>query len=107
MRIETIIEIGILNAETGKVIVEKEAKTVEEAMKVAERTSRWFDRRKTFFSRPLWEVWTGTGKVASFQKVAEGRSLLDIAKESIIVFPNGSRGVEYEFFVQRKENCGW
>lgn len=96
-----IFRIGILNAKNGKIKIEKETNR-EEALKVAEKVSRWFDKQDTFFSgTPIWEYWEKVGILSKFRAVVKTDSWNKIAVESVAVF-KGNKGTEYEFFVERK-----
>jgi hypothetical protein len=93
--------IGILNAETGKVITERQA-TEEDALKVAERVSKWFDRRDTFFSgKPVWEHWKYFPGLEKFERLIEGSRWSDVVTETVAVF-EGNKGTEYEFYIKRE-----
>lgn len=95
-------KIGIINAETGKVAIEKQA-TEEDALKVAERVSRWFNSKDTFFSgKPIWERWRYFPGLRKFEALVEGSRLTNVATESVAVF-KGNKGTEYEFYIERKE----
>jgi hypothetical protein len=93
--------IGILNAETGKVFVERQA-TEEDALKVAEGVSKWFDRRDTFFSgKPVWEHWKYFPGLEKFERLIEGSRWSDVVTETVAVF-EGNKGTEYEFYIKRE-----
>jgi len=95
------IKIGIMNCVTGKVIREKTV-DLELALQEAEKISRWFDKRDTFFSKAIWEHWKISGTLSKFEKLANGTSYNDIAVESIAVFKgDGARGEEHEFYMQK------
>jgi len=106
------IVIGIINCDTGKMIIEKtlennavfidgEQEFQEKALLVLKKVSEWFDKQNTFFSgKPLWEHWEKMGMTAKFEAVIEGRS--DLAAESIAVFKDSnSRSEEHEIYVKR------
>jgi uncharacterized membrane protein len=96
-----MFKIGIINAETGKVVIEREA-TAENALEVARKVSQWFDHRDTFFSgKPIWEHWKVFPGLERFQRLIEGSSRSNVVCESIIVFKEG-KGTEYEFYMERR-----
>lgn len=93
-------QIGIINSENGKVAIEKTA-AEEDALKVAEQVSRWFDRRDTFFNgKPIWERWRYFPGLRKFEALIEGSGWSDVVTESVAVF-KGNTGVEYEFYIKR------
>jgi len=96
------IKIGIMNCVTGKVIREKTVDS-ELALQEAEKISRWFDRRDTFFSgKPIWKRWETVGTLSKFEGLVKGTSYNDFAVESIAVFGGkGTRGEEHEFYMQK------
>jgi hypothetical protein len=94
-------KIGILNAETGKVVTERQA-SKEDALKVAGRVSKWFDHRDTFFSgKPIWEHWKCFPGLERFERLIEGSSWSGVITEAVAVF-EGNKGTEYEFYVIRE-----
>lgn len=100
---EYIFRIGILNAESGKAKIEKETNQGE-ALKVAEKISRWFDKQDTFFSgTPIWKYWKIIGILSKFEAVVSGNSLGRVAAESVAVF-HGNKTTEHGFFIERKES---
>jgi len=95
-------QIGIINSENGKVAIEKTA-TEEDALKVAEQVSRWFDRRDTFFNgKPIWERWRYFPGLRKFEALIEGSRWTNVVTESVAVLVGG-RGIEYEFYIKRTE----
>jgi hypothetical protein len=98
-------EIGIVNAATGKQIQKTIADT-DDALETAKKVSQWFDKRETFFNKPIWRSWELTGIVeCRLQPFVNGRSLIsDVVAESVIVFlPGKTIGVEHEFYIKRIE----
>ena len=96
-------EIGIINAETGKQIQKMIADT-DDALETAKKVSQWFDKRETFFSKPIWRSWELTGIVEwRIQTFINGRSLIsDVVSQSVIVFlPGKTIGVEHDFYIKR------
>ena len=97
-----VFRIGILNTNNGKIKIEKVVNQ-EEALKTAEKVSRWFDKQDTFFKgTAVWEHWKRLDMLSKFEFVVSGNSWNKVATESIAVF-NGNKGTEYEFFIERKE----
>ncbi len=95
------VKIGIFNTVNGRTI---RGKTVQrkEALKTAEKVSRWFDMQDTFFSgKPVWEHWENAGILEKFRAVIHNQSLSDVAYESVAVFNKKGRGEEHEFFVKK------
>jgi len=101
-----IIEIGILNANTGEYVwqefVDPKKTDVLNRMK---RVAGWFNEQDTFYSgKHIWSVWENVGITQRFLSVVFGESLRDVASTSVMVFSDDSPvGTEYEFYVQRKE----
>ncbi len=94
--------IGIINAKNGEVKVQEEAYR-DEALKVAEKVSKWFDRRDTFFSgQPIWNYWKKIGILCKFEALVSGNSWKETAVESVAVF-EGGEGTEHEFYMERIE----
>jgi len=109
-----IFKIGILNTANGKVVKEVIIKDtiytwekellVKKVLDSAEKVSRWFDDKDTFFSgKKLWEHWKALGMMENrIKALVSGESLGNLVCESISVFPkDGGRGVGYEFYVER------
>lgn len=109
-----IIEIGILNAENGKILIRKELEHnlleesedefLERCIETMRKVADWFNRQDTFYSKNIWDYWEEVGITQKFKAIVNGSRFTDVATESVIVFPkNGGRGIEYEFYVKRIE----
>jgi len=113
MFFDYIYEMGIIKAETGRVIVKKKVSIsdrmifklkrpdfTKELIEVVKEITHWFKKQDSYWGN-VWKYWWEVNEMDSkIVRLVAGQIFKDIVIIPIVIFSRG-KSVKYEFYIKR------